>query len=359
MKQAELPFTTADEDTKVAAIDQLIRSALNYATSAGFRALLEFTRRLPAYSPFNCLLLHIQNSKALFVAPPEKWQKLKRTLKAGARPLVILAPMRPVLFVFDVTDTEGGELPREILEAMKSSFDVHGEVTELTFSRLRRLCTRAGITIENHLLHPNLAGAIQRTKTGYQISLNTTHTRTQQFATIAHELGHLFCGHLGRLKDEWWPERPATLDLKSRELEAEAVAWLVSQRFRVMPASASYLSSHLQDGTALPVFSLDAILVAAGAIEEMAKGQLPARLRAKKTAIQVTHQIMSLDQETTKHSLDPTENWSSPSSITPDYRLPNMPPVGGVALITEALKRFKIAMAEEKAMTGTVALPKV
>jgi len=68
---------------------------------------------------------------------------------------------------------------------------------------------------------------------------------------------------------------------------------------------------------------------------------------------------MSLDQETPKPSLDPTENWSSPSSSTEDYLLPNMPPVGGVSLITEALKRFKIATAEEKARTGTGALPKV
>jgi hypothetical protein len=282
MIQAELPFTTAGEDTKVAAIDQLIRSALNYTTGEGLWALLNFTRRLPAYSPFNCLLLHIQNSKARFVAPPEKWQKLQRTLKSGARPLVILAPMRPVMFVFDVMDTEGDELPREILAAMESSFDVHGEVSELTYTRLCRLCTRAGIAIENHLLHPDLAGSIRPNQTGYQIRINATHTRTQQFATIAHELGHLFCGHLGRPKDEWWPERPTKLDLKTRELEAEAVAWLVCQRFRVMPASASYLSSHLKKGTELPVFSLDAILVAAGAIEEMAKGQLPARLRARK-----------------------------------------------------------------------------
>ena len=245
------------------------------------RALLEFSRRLPAYSPFNCLLLHIQNSKATFVAPPDKWLKLKRTLKPGASPMVILAPMRPVMFVFDVADTEGEELPPEILRASESSFDVQGEAPDLTCSRLRRQCVKAGITVENNLLHPCLAGAVERAAAGFHIRLNTTHTRTQHFATLAHELGHLFCGHLGRHKNEWWPERPSNLDLKTRELEAEAVAWLVCQRFRVMPASASYLASHLQDGTELPVFSLEAILVAAGAIEEMAKGRLPARLRAQ------------------------------------------------------------------------------
>ncbi|MFC5455977.1 ImmA/IrrE family metallo-endopeptidase [Prosthecobacter fluviatilis] len=282
MTQTELPFGAPDEDSKVAAIDQLIRSALNYNTAKGLRALLDFASQLPAYSPFNCLLLHIQNSNARFVAPPEKWHKLKRTLKPGARPLVILAPMRPVMFVFDVTDTEGGDLPLEIIAAMESSFDVQGEVSELAYARLCRLCTRAGIAIEYHLLHPDLAGAISPTQAGYEIRINATHSRTQQFATIAHELGHLFCGHLGRRQDGWWPERSANLDLQTMELEAEAVAWLVCQRFRVMPASACYLSGYLQEGTKLPVFSLDAILVGAGAIEEMAKGQLPARLRARK-----------------------------------------------------------------------------
>lgn len=178
MTQAELPFTAGDEDTKVAAIDQLIRSALNYTSGAGLWALLDFTRRLPSYSPFNCLLLHIQNSKARFVAPPEKWLKLDRTLKAGARPLVILAPMRPVMFVFDVTDTEGDELPRHILAAMESSFDVHGEVSELTYTRLRRLCSRAGVTIENHLLHPNLAGSIH------------PHKRVTKSGSMQHILAH-------------------------------------------------------------------------------------------------------------------------------------------------------------------------
>lgn len=281
MNQPEQRSMGGDEQAKVAAIDQLIRSAQHYSTGVGLWALLEFTRRLPAYSPFNCLLLHIQNPKATFVAPYERWLKIKRTLKTGARPLVILAPMRPVMFVFDVTDTEGAALPPAISAAMEDSFDVEGEVPKLTYQRLCRLCTRAGITIENQLLHPDLAGNIDATPSGYQIKLNTIHTRTQQFATIAHELGHLFCGHLGRRKGEWWPERPTKLELKTKELVAEAVAWLVCQRFRVRPSSARYLSSHLQDATELPVFSLDAILVAAGVVEEMAKGHVPSRMKSK------------------------------------------------------------------------------
>jgi hypothetical protein len=275
-------LTQAHRQSDVAVIDQLVQDAMAYNTVGQLRALFEFSRRLPYYSPFNCLLLHVQNPNARFVAPVEKWQKLKRTLKPGARPLVILAPMRPVLFVFDVSDTEGEELPLNVAAAMTSAFHVEGVVEATTRLRFHKQCTKADIHIESTLLHPDLAGDIRRSGAGFQVRLNACQNLTQQFATLVHELAHLFCGHLGHFPSEWWPDRNH-LDLKTMELEAEAVAWLVCQRFQVMPASAQYLSGYLNESTDLPKFSLDAILVAAGAIEAMAHGRLPARLRSQKT----------------------------------------------------------------------------
>jgi Zn-dependent peptidase ImmA (M78 family) len=34
-------------------------------------------------------------------------------------------------------------------------------------------------------------------RTAYEIFINRNHTAPVQFATLAHELGHLFLGHLG------------------------------------------------------------------------------------------------------------------------------------------------------------------
>ena len=58
------------------------------------------------YSPFNAMLIHTQMPGARFVATPKRWgQHYKRTIHPGARPITILQPKGPVLFVFDVSDT--------------------------------------------------------------------------------------------------------------------------------------------------------------------------------------------------------------------------------------------------------------
>ena len=281
-------FTTPRRQSDAAAIDQLVQDVLAHNAVGQLRALFEFSRRLPHYSPFNCLLLHIQNPEAHFVAPLDKWKKLKRTLKPGSRPLLILAPMHPVMFVFDVSDTEGEELPPAVVAAMKSAFAVEGMVSAVTSRRHHKQCSKAAIQIESTMMRPAMAGDIDRAAAGYRVRLNARHNPTQQFATLVHEVAHLFCGHLGQRTDEWWPDRSRELDIKTMELEAEAVAWLVCHRFQAMPASVSYLSGYLKDGQELPKFSLEAILVAAGAIEEMACGRLPARLRSQKRKTKLT-----------------------------------------------------------------------
>jgi hypothetical protein len=68
---------------------------------------MEFVGRFRLYSPFNAMLIYIQMPGARFVATPRRWMRdFYREIKAGARPIVILQPMGPVLFVFDISDTE-------------------------------------------------------------------------------------------------------------------------------------------------------------------------------------------------------------------------------------------------------------
>lgn len=282
--QTELPLSFVDQEGHIAAIDQLIRSALAYDTPERLRALFEFSRRLPAYSPFNCLLLHIQKPDALYVAPLARWKKLNRHLKPGARPLLILAPMHPVMFVFDVTDTVGPELPLAIREALDAGFSVAGEVPPNVWKRLLHQCRRGRIQVESTALPSTHAGSIHRLSTGFRVQLNASHTVTQQFATLVHELGHLFCGHLGSPNAEVHTQNRGPLTHQTRELEAEAVAWLVCQRCGVWPDSAHYLSAYLKKSTEFPAYSLDAILVAAGHVEQMVKGRLPPILKHFKTA---------------------------------------------------------------------------
>jgi hypothetical protein len=104
-----------DKDNAKGALDELFSLTFQYKTSKAYQDLLQFVGRFGFYSPFNAMLVHIQMPGARYVASPYRWLcDYGRKIKPGARPLVILKPMGPVMFVFDVSDTEGKPLPPEI-----------------------------------------------------------------------------------------------------------------------------------------------------------------------------------------------------------------------------------------------------
>src|SRR5438105_15746564 len=113
------PAQDWDRDVARRALDELFSLARRYKSSAAYRELIEFVGRFRSYSPFNAMLVHVQMPGATFVAPAKRWiREHRRKIKPGARPIVILQPMGPVMFVFDVADTEPEKgappLPREI-----------------------------------------------------------------------------------------------------------------------------------------------------------------------------------------------------------------------------------------------------
>ncbi len=61
---------------------------------------------------------------------------------------------------------------------------------------------------------------------GYYILFNDQASREARYATLAHELGHLYVGHLGTPNRHWWPNRQG-LDHGAEEFEAESVAYRV------------------------------------------------------------------------------------------------------------------------------------
>jgi len=102
-----------------------------------------------------------------------------------------------------------------------------------------------------------------------------------RYATLVHELGHLYCGHLGTPNDRWWPNRRG-LSLKSREFEAESVAYLVCRRAGIEPPSDEYLSGYLEQDGEVPMISLDRVLTAAGLIEQMGRESMKPRKMGKR-----------------------------------------------------------------------------
>jgi hypothetical protein len=262
------------DTSRRSSVDDLIASALAYHTPQHLKDLVEFMKRLKKYSIYNSLLLHVQNPSVRMVATAKDWWgRYHRTIRKDTRPMLILAPMHPVLFVFDIRDTEGPDLPASVERELKDPFQAEGDISEGAWSQTCENCTELSITIEFRDLDLLHAGQIGRTgEDSFRMLLNSRHTRTQQYATLVHELAHLFLGHLGESSKGWWKSRQGK-DKATVEFEAEIAAHLVCERLGIKTGSDKYLSLY-SDGSKMPPYSLGETLKVASKIEEMRHGKM-------------------------------------------------------------------------------------
>ena len=263
-------------------VDEAFAAISRFRNSGDLMQLLRFIARFPNYSAYNGLLLFTQNSAATYVATARTWaQKFGRQPKVDARPLVILAPMAPVLFVFDIQDTTGLTVPSNLLTPRETDNQMLSNIYALT----RQNCSSQKIEVyETSLDHDATDSANRITpvlrkkykdldlkkETSYLILIDKTQNLKDKYATLVHELGHIFCSHLGIDRTAWWPERD-DLDIGIEEIEADAVAYLVCRRIGLQARSEKYLSGYGDKNQAIPVFSLNAVLKAVNYIEDMGK----------------------------------------------------------------------------------------
>ena len=126
MQQMDLLET----ETARALLDQLLADSRLYRTGKDYRALLDFVIRLRNFAPFNGMLLQVQKPGLLYAASRLDWvERFNRTVKDGARPLLILWPFGPVALVYDVADTQGDPLPDGV-----SAFAAHGAMDAATLA---------------------------------------------------------------------------------------------------------------------------------------------------------------------------------------------------------------------------------
>lgn len=95
MKPSALENST---DTEVARslLDQLLEDSRLYRKGPDYKNLLDFAVRLCNFAPFNALLLQIQKPGLNHAASARDWREtFGRTIKDGARPLLILWPFGP------------------------------------------------------------------------------------------------------------------------------------------------------------------------------------------------------------------------------------------------------------------------
>ena len=119
-----------DQDGARTALDDLYTLAGKFNSSDAYVELMRFVGRFRFYSPFNAVLIYTQMPGAHFVCAARRWRKdYRREIKIGARPIVILQPMGPILFVFDVSDTTPLPNARPLPPKVVDPFQVrHGKI---------------------------------------------------------------------------------------------------------------------------------------------------------------------------------------------------------------------------------------
>ena len=260
-------------------VDEMFAASTRLRNSRNF---MELIARFPNYSAFNGLLLYLQDSSASYVATARTWaKKFCRRPGLKARPLVILAPMAPIRFVFDIRDTEGPPVPLDLITPVESSQQLSGKV----YMNTQLNCSHHGIAVFEKTLNHDAKDTADRITpalrkqykdlnierdTSYLIHLNVSQNLEDKYSSLVHELGHIFCGHLGIDRYAWWPERD-DLNISSEEIEAGCVAYLVSRRLGLRACSEKYLSTYTGIDQKMPTFSLNAILQAVSYVEEMGK----------------------------------------------------------------------------------------
>jgi hypothetical protein len=232
MKLEEVNTRTKD------AVDHLVRS-LESGHSEVLTQYLGAMARFHAYSFGNVMLIARQKPDASNVAGIRTWNSLGRFVKRGEKGILILAPMvgyrsarqneiaPPIetdnaadarkaeqrligfraVYVFDISQTEGKELP--------TLSEVQGDVSGYR-ERLFKF-------VESQSIELNFSESIAPAKGlshGGKITLLSGMQPAEEFSTLTHEIAHEML-HRG--------ERRTLTTKQVRETEAEAVAFVVCQ----------------------------------------------------------------------------------------------------------------------------------
>ena len=205
------------------------------------------------------------------------------------------------MFVFDVADTEPGPYPTELPPEVDRPFDICegriGDELGETIENAKRDGVRIQLTkegsqsagsicrIDGRRLTPlQVCAGLDKQRNPifvnvplrYDLFINENLSREAQYATIVHELAHLYCGHLGTPNKTWWPDRLG-LSNKECEFEAESISYMLCKRLKIRVPSDSYLSGYLKDHQEIPRISVECVMKAAGLIEQMGRIYLKPR----------------------------------------------------------------------------------
>jgi hypothetical protein len=260
-------------------LKELYEATLAYRQSNAYRGLLDYIARFRNYSSYNLFLVRIQKPDTRYIATAKHWKHaFGRRPKPGVRPLIMLQPGGPVMFVYDLPDTEGNPAPPTLLDP----FYTEGKVPKLVWKTVLKNCRREGFTVVEKELPPTQAGSVrgridQHSNPPYfEIRLNAVHTEPARFVTLAHELAHVYCGHLGGHPRKRWPDRSG-LPLDICEFEAESAAYIIAKRRGIASGSDRYLSEYLDGHAEVPPIDVELVIRVSDRIEKMGHAVRPLR----------------------------------------------------------------------------------
>lgn len=249
-------FGHEEKHARIEAMTDQALADLGAALAAGkserLTEYLSTMARFHSYSWGNVMLILIQSPHATHVAGFHTWKKLGRSVKKGEHGIMILAPVlkrvgelvekkpdgteekRPLrqivntkpVHVFDVSQTDGKELPRLAT--------ISGEPAEHT-ARIKTFIEGKGIKLA---YAKDLGGALGVSHGG-SISCLEGLSSAEEFHVLVHEVGHELL-HRG--------ERRKETTRRTRELEAEAVAFVVCVAVGLDARASSTDYIHLYQG---------------------------------------------------------------------------------------------------------------
>jgi hypothetical protein len=287
--QLELDLGTPDpdEDDVARAVRGLIQEAMTYRDGPAVAELLRVIGRFTELAPFNALLLDAQAPGCRYVLPAHKWlEDWRHRVKPGERPRIILRTFGPVLPVFDVSQVEPSDcdvppLPQEIRDPFAMTPIVG---VEHAFAQSAHTAMSEGIRITQTHDGSGSAGsarsgwgvgALSVARSGrskphlvpvtVDIEINRNLDPGAAYATLAHELGHVYCGHIGSPSSDLWPDR-STVTTESAECEAEAVAYIACLRLSPDVRMPPHLYQYLAPGAPVPPIDLEVVTKAAGRV---------------------------------------------------------------------------------------------
>ncbi len=270
-------------------LDQLWHGVKGYRSSKHFKEMMEACARLRHLAPYNAMLVDMQRPEAKYVLAEDEWKnRYGRDIIPNARPLIVLFPFGPVAFVFDISDTydtglmQPGKTEKEILDEIAAPYKTKHDVTDEMLLKLTSKLSIHGIAIDNHFIAGTSYAAKLEIVQGYVrdinirinkditvcrqpdflLSVNEKAHKGERFASICHELGHLFCYHLSS-PFGWKRWQCRNIPHDAKEFEAEAVSWLISERLGIGNPSEKYLSNYISENEEIPTaVSIERILSA-------------------------------------------------------------------------------------------------